>query len=198
MKIILLTILLFLIDQLSKIFVRGFSLPLLNINHNGFNIGETKPVINNCFHITLVENPGIAFGIVPGDFLKDFILILTILLCLGFLGFLVYARNSDMKVRFSVGLILAGAAGNLFDRIFYGYFYNYAPLFKGNVVDFLDVKFFKFFLFGHIPGNYVFNFADLSITIGVSILIYMIIKSKKEETEKTLVQQFVEERRDSV
>ena len=170
---------------------------MFNINHNGLNLGETKPVINNLFHITLVENPGIAFGIVPGAFLKDFILILTILLCLGFLGFLVFARNADFKVRFSVGLILAGAAGNLFDRIFYGYFYNYAPLFQGNVVDFLDVKFFKFFLFGHIPGNYVFNFADLSITIGVIILIYMITKSKKEEKEKILVQQFIEERQDS-
>ena len=95
-------------------------------------------------------------------------------------------------------MINTGAAGNLFDRIFYGYFYNYAPLFEGNVVDFLDVKFFKFFLFGHIPGNYVFNFADLSITIGVIILIYLIIKSKKEEEEKTLVQQFVEERQDSI
>ena len=169
---------------------------MFNINHNGLNLGETKPVINNLFHITLVENPGIAFGIVPGAFLKDFILILTILLCLGFLGFLVFARDADFKVRLSVGLILAGAAGNLFDRIFYGYFYNYAPLFQGNVVDFLDVKFFKFFLFGHIPGNYVFNFADLSITIGVIILIYMITKSKKEEKEKILVQQFIEERQD--
>ena len=198
MKIIFLTILLFVIDQLSKLFVRGFSLPWLNINHNGFNLGETKPVINNFFHITLVENPGIAFGIVPGAFLKDFILILTIVLCFGFFVFLLLARNADLRVRFSVGLILAGAAGNLFDRIFYGYFYNYAPLFQGNVVDFLDVKFFKFFLFGHIPGNYVFNFADLSITIGVIILFYLIINSKKEEKEKTLVQKFVEERQDSL
>jgi len=197
-KIIFLTLLLFLIDQLSKLFVRGFSLPLLNINHNGFNLGETKPVINNFLHITLVENPGIAFGIVPGDFLKDFILILTIVLCLGFFGYLILARNADFKVRFSVGLILAGAAGNLFDRIFYGYFYNYAPLFQGNVVDFIDVKFFKSFLFGHIPGNYVFNFADLSITMGVFMIIYLIIKSKKEEKDKTLVQQLVEERQDSL
>jgi len=196
-KIIFLTILLFVIDQLSKIFVRGFSLPWLNINHTGFNLGETKPVINNFFHITLVENPGIAFGIIPGAFLKDFILILTILLCLAFFGFLVLARNADLKVRFSVGLILAGAAGNLFDRIFYGYFYNYAPLFQGNVVDFLDVKFFKFFLFGHIPGNYVFNFADLSITLGVIVLIFIIMKSKKESKEKALLQQFAEERQDS-
>ena len=198
MKIIFLTILLFVIDQLSKIFVRGFSLPWLNINHNGFNLGETKPVINNLFHITLVENPGIAFGIIPGAFLKDFILILTILLCFGFFAFLLLARNADLKVRFSVGLILAGAAGNLFDRIFYGYFYNYAPLFQGNVVDFLDVKFFQFFLFGHIPGSYVFNIADLSITMGVFMIIYLIIKSKKEERDKTLVQQLVEERQDSL
>ncbi|MGB5287672.1 MAG: signal peptidase II, partial [Ignavibacteriaceae bacterium] len=70
--------------------------------------------------------------------------------------------------------------------------------FQGNVVDFLDVKFFKFFLFGHIPGNYVFNFADLSITVGVGILIYLIIKSKKEEKEKTLVRHYAEERQDSL
>jgi signal peptidase II len=196
LKTIFLTFLLFLADQFSKLFVRGFNLPLFNLKHSGFYLGESKPVINNFLHITLVENPGIAFGIIPGAFLKDLILIITILLCFGFFGFLLFSKNADTRVRISVGLILAGAAGNLFDRIFYGYLYNYAPLFQGNVVDFLDVKFFKFFIFTQMPGNYVFNFADLSITTGIIFLIYLILKFKKQKEETVLVQTLIEERQD--
>ncbi|MCW8823366.1 MAG: signal peptidase II [Ignavibacteriaceae bacterium] len=196
MKIIFLTFLLFLTDQLSKLLVRGFSLPWFNLKHSGFYLGESKPVINNFLHITLVENPGIAFGIIPGVFIKDLILIITILLCLGFFGFLIFSKDADRRVRISVGLILAGAAGNLFDRVFYGYFYNYAPLFQGKVVDFLDVKFFKFFMFGNLTGNYVFNFADLSITAGIITLIYLTLKFKKKREDTIIVQKLVEERQD--
>ena len=83
-------------------------------------------------------------------------------------------------------LILGGAAGNLFDRIFYGYFYNYAPLFQGNVVDFLDIRFFKLFIFDNIHGNYVFNFADISILSGVFILIYLILSMKSKKKDKDI------------
>ena len=196
MKTVFLTLLLFLIDQFSKLLVRGFSLPWINLKHSGFYLGESKPLINNFLHITLVENPGIAFGIIPGAFLKDLILVITILLCAGFLSFLLFSKDADSRVRISVALILAGAAGNLFDRIFYGYFYNYAPLFQGNVVDFLDVKFLKFFMFGNIPGNFVFNFADLSITAGIFTLTYLIMKFKKQREETDMVQKLVEERQD--
>jgi signal peptidase II len=196
LKTIFLTFLLFLTDQFTKLLVRGFSLPWINVKHNGFYLGESKPLIKNFLHITLVENPGIAFGIIPGVFLKDLILIITVLLCLGFFGFLLFSKDADRRVRISVGLILAGAAGNLFDRIFYGYFYNYAPLFHGNVVDFLDVKFFKFFMFYNIPGNFVFNFADLSITAGIITLTYLIMKYKKQRKEIVIVQKLIEERQD--
>jgi signal peptidase II len=196
LKIIFLTFLLFLTDQLSKLLVRGFSLPWFNLKHRGFYLGESKPVINNFLHITLVENPGIAFGIIPGAFIKDLILIITILLCLGFFGFLFFSKDADRRVRISVGLILAGAAGNLFDRVFYGYFYNYAPLFQGKVVDFLDVKLFKFFMFGNLTGNYIFNFADLSITVGIITLIYLTLKYKRKREETIIVQKHVEERQD--
>lgn len=196
MKILLLSLILFLIDQISKVLVRGFSLPWLNINHKGLYLGESKPVINDVLHITMVENPGIAFGIDPGESLRDLILIITILTCIGFLAYLVFAKNADNKVRISVALILGGAAGNLFDRIFYGLFYNYAPLFQGNVVDFLDIRLFRFFIFDNIHGNYVFNFADLSILSGVFILIYLILSMKSKEKEKNLVPQIVEDRED--
>lgn len=196
MKILLLSLFLFLIDQISKLLVRGISLPWLNINHKGFHPGESKPVINDVLHVTLVENPGIAFGIDPGESLRDLILIVTILTCIGFLAYLVFAKNADNKVRISVALILGGAAGNLFDRIFYGFFYNYAPLFQGKVVDFLDIRLFRFYIFDNIHGNYVFNFADISILSGVFILIYLILSLKSKEKEKKLVPQLVDDRED--
>lgn len=196
MKIFFLTLLLFITDQLSKIFVKGFSLPFLNIKHTGLGLGETKPLINNVLNVTLVENPGIAFGIIPGSVFKELLLILTILLCIGLVIYLITAKNVDRKVRISIGLILAGAAGNLFDRIFYGYFFDYAPLFHGRVVDFLDVKIFKIFMFGDKLGNYIFNFADLTITIGIFTLIYIIFRMKNQSKEIMLIQTLAEETQD--
>jgi len=197
LKIIFLSLILFLIDQISKLIVRGFNLPWFNLNYNGLYPGESKPVINNVLHLTLVENPGIAFGIDPGESFRDLILIITILTCIGFLAYLIFAKNADNKVRISIALILGGAAGNLFDRIFYGYFYNYAPLFQGNVVDFLDIRLFRLFIFDNIQGNYVFNFADLSILSGVFILIYLILSMKNKKKENNLVPQLVEDSEDA-
>jgi len=197
LKIIFLSLTLFLVDQISKIIVRGFSFPLFNININGLYPGESKPLISNILHITLVENPGIAFGIDPGESLRDLILIITILTCISFFLYLVYAKKADIKTRIAIALILGGAAGNLFDRIFYGIIYNYARLFQGNVVDFLDVRIFRLFLFDNIHGNYVFNFADVSILSGVFLLIYLILSSKRNKTVKDMVPQVVDDREDS-
>ena len=197
MKIIFLSLTIFFIDQVSKIIVRGFSFPLFNVKLNGLYAGESKPLIQNVLHITLVENPGIAFGIDPGESLRDLILIITILTCIGFFVYLMIVKNADTKIRIAVALILGGAIGNLFDRIFYGIFYNYAPLFQGNVVDFLDVRIFKIFLFDNIHGNYVFNFADVSILSGVFLLIYLILSSKKQKNVKELIPQIVDDKEDS-
>lgn len=197
MKIIFLPLTLFLIDQISKIIVRGFNFPLFKINFNGLSPGESKPLINNVVHITLIENPGIAFGIDPGESLRDLILIATTLTCISFFVYLVYAKKSNIKTRIAIALILGGAVGNLFDRIFYGIIYNYAPLFQGNVVDFLDIRIFKFFLFDNVHGNYVFNFADVSILSGVFLLIYLIMSSKKQKNVSDLVPQVIEDREES-
>ena len=197
MRIIFLPLSLFLIDQISKIIVRGFSLPLLNIKVEGLSPGESKPLINNIFHITLVENSGIAFGIDPGESLKDLILILTIFICISFIIYLIYAKRSDIKSKVAIALILGGALGNLFDRVFYGVFYNYAPLFQGNVVDFLDIRIFKLFLFDNIHGNYVFNFADVSILSGVFFLIYLILSSKRKKAVRELIPQVIEDREET-
>lgn len=170
---------------------------MFNINLDGLYPGESKPLISNVLHITLVENPGIAFGINPGESIRDLILIITILTCVGFFAYLMLAKNADIKIRIAIALILGGATGNLFDRIFYGIFYNYAPLFQGNVVDFLDVRFFRFFLFDNIHGNYVFNFADVTILSGVFLLIFLILTSKRNKTVKDMVPEVVDDREDS-
>jgi signal peptidase II len=196
LKILFLSLILFLIDQICKVLARGFSLSWFDINYSGLYLGESKPLLKDVLHITLVENPGIAFGIDPGESLRDLILVITILTCVGIFAYLLFAKNADRRVRIAVALILGGAAGNLFDRIFYGYFYNYAPLFQGNVVDFLDIRFFRFFIFDDIHGNYVFNFADVSILSGVFILIFLILRMKSKGTEKSLVPQLVEDRED--
>ena len=125
------------------------------------------------------------------------ILIITILTCIGFFVYLMIVKNADTKIRIAVALILGGAVGNLFDRIVYGIIYNYAPLFQGNVVDFLDVRIFKIFLFDNIHGNYVFNFADVSILSGVFLLIYLILSSKKQKNVKGLIPQIVDDKEDS-
>jgi signal peptidase II len=182
-----------LIDQVSKLFVRGISLPFFNISYGGLSPGESRSLIDNLLNITLVENPGIAFGIDPGESLRDLILIITILTCVSFFVYLLVAKKADIKARIAIAFILGGAAGNLFDRIFYGIIYNYAPLFQGNVVDFLDIRIFKFFIFDNMHGNYVFNFADVSILSGVSLLIYLIISSKKRKNHENLVPQVVED-----
>jgi len=196
LKILFLSLILFLIDQISKVLARGFNLSWFDINYSGLYLGESKPLIKDVLHITLVENPGIAFGIDPGESLRDLILVITILTCIGIFAYLLFAKNADRRVRIAIALILGGASGNLFDRIFYGYFYNYAPLFQGNVVDFLDIRFFRFFIFDDIHGNYVFNFADISILSGVFILIFLILRMKSKRTEKSLVPQLVEDRED--
>jgi signal peptidase II len=73
--------------------------------------------------------------------------------------------------------------------MFYGIFYEYAPLFHGKVVDFLDIDFFKFNLLGRSFDRWpIFNIADSAVTIGVLILIFF-YRSEKLEDETQAVEQ---------
>ena len=64
-------------------------------------------------------------------------------------------------------------------------------------MDFLDIRLFRLFIFDNIQGNYVFNFADLSILSGVFILIYLILSMKNKKKENNLVPQLVEDSEDA-
>ena len=70
MRVLYLTLGIVIADQLSKIFVKGFSIPFLNINFSGMLYGDSIPVFGDFFKLTFVENPGMAFGVDLGDSLK--------------------------------------------------------------------------------------------------------------------------------
>lgn len=180
MRLILISFLIFLADQISKIYVKGFYFPFFNLEHAGLPKSRSIPVINKFLYITPVENPGIAFGIDLGPDFKLIISVFTVIATIGLLIYFYRIRKGDFLMRFSIAVILGGALGNLMDRIFYGYFYGYGHLFSGNVVDFLDIRLFGFFFMNKTFGIYVFNVADVAITIGVAIMLFALTKKRKQ------------------
>jgi signal peptidase II len=116
--------------------------------------GVSIPVIKGFFHFTLVYNRGAAFGMLK-DQLPFFIL--TSVIAIFFILF--HLKKSTVMEKLALGFILAGAIGNLIDRIFLGY-----------VIDFLDF---------HIEPNLywpVFNVADSAITIGACMLGWLLLR----------------------
>ena len=178
MKVFFVSFIVVLVDQLSKLFVKGFNIPGLSMDFVGLQSGNSIPLISHIFSISLVENPGIAFGIDFGSNFKLLISIFTLISSLALIFYIFKYKKEQRSIRISLALILGGAIGNLIDRIFYGIFYHYAPLFHGKVVDFCDFRMFDFFIFNHTFGNYVFNLADVSVTAGVILLLYALNKKK--------------------
>ncbi len=193
MKLLFVSFLILLADQVSKFYVKGFYLPLLDFEHSGLPQSRSIPVIDKLLYITPIENPGIAFGIDFGPEFKTFISVITIIATLALAIYFFSIKKEDVSIRLSVAMILGGAMGNLVDRVFYGYIFGYASILSGNVVDFLDLRLFGFFLMNKTFSIYVFNIADIAITIGVFALLYTISKKRKEirtpetaEVENTL------------
>ena len=136
-------LLIFLLDRVSKIYVI-----YLDKEFFGSEILSSK-----FLNIRLIFNEGIAFGLFSFDdkMLYD---ILTILILIVIIALILMTLGSQGAKKYSLLMILGGALGNVFDRLFYR-----------AVPDFLDF---------HV-GNYhwfIFNVADIFITLGV---IFMII-----------------------
>lgn len=188
-KAYLVAIIVLLIDQISKIYVKTH-MPL----------DDWFMVLNqDWFRIHFIENEGMAWGAkIPGSYGK---LILTLFRIVAVVGIGWWLKDSVKKgyssyLIFSIALILAGAFGNIVDSVFYGLIFDqstpthvatlfadehYGTLFHGKVVDMFyfpiikDAQFpewlpiwggekFSFF-------NAIFNVADAAISIGVGILI---------------------------
>lgn len=164
------SIILILIDQVTKILIKGFT--GLGVNIKGFDYGERIEVIGQYLQFTFVENPGMAFSIEFGGgkiFLSLFSIIASILLAL----YINKMENKPLGFQIAVLLIFAGATGNMIDRVFYGLIYDYSSIFYGKVVDFIlvDIPDISF-----LGKNYdyfpVFNIADSCVSIGIVLLLF--------------------------
>ena len=151
MKILFVSAIMVFADQISKTVVR-----------NTMSLYESIPVIPDFFHLTYVTNDGMAFGI---NFpLGIYVFSAISIIFTGFLFWYLWSiKDDEIVVRTGVALILAGAIGNLIDRIF-----------LGEVVDFLD------FMIGDFHW-YVFNVADSCVTVGLGFVLYdsLILNQKK-------------------
>jgi signal peptidase II len=189
MKVLYYSLVVVLIDQISKLLVKGFKIPFLGINHRGLKINSSIKIIDELIQITHVENYGLAFGIDFGRNFKVLLTIFTIVAALLILYYLYISRYKDFKIRLAIALIFGGAIGNIIDRIFYGVIYGYAPLFHGRVVDFIHIDFFDYTLFGRTYQSLpIFNFADVAVLVGIVMLLYLSFRTKIEpELEENLL-----------
>ncbi len=133
------------LDRVTKIAVAS-AMPLY----------DAKPIIGGFFDLVHTRNTGIAFSLLDdaGPLVKDILIPLFSLAAAGLVVYLLWKSGpATRRMQFGLTLILAGAAGNLYDRFVYGY-----------VVDFLDFYVGSY----HWPA---FNVADSCITIGAGLLL---------------------------
>ena len=198
-KIIAITVLILLIDQFSKIYVKTH-----------FYLGESINVFGlDWFKLTFVENPGMAYGLHFGGLWGKYaLIILRIALAIGmvvlFKKWLKEGASNYLII--PMAMIFAGAIGNVFDGIFYGVIFDsgtfydtaserwidyggvskltafgdgYSDLMKGCVVDMLHFPLVDTTWPDWVPifgGNrieffkYIFNVADSAITVGALFL----------------------------
>jgi len=184
---LLVVLLILIIDQIFKIWIKTH-----------FYLGEEKRVIGNWFLLHFVENRGMAFGFEFAGRLGK--VLLTLFRLVAATAIMIYLLKLIKKgiptgLVISISMIFAGAVGNIFDSAFYGLIFTdsygrvaeflpqgggYETFLHGSVVDMLFFPIIKgswplwspfnagepFLLF-----RPVFNIADSSITIGITIIL---------------------------
>ena len=149
----LLVVSIFTLDRVSKYIILEKSKALEVLNIN----------VNSFLNFNLVWNNGIAFGLLSfnENFYYHSITFLIILITVLIVWF-AYKSNGLEKISFL--MITGGSLGNIFDRLYYS-----------SVIDFIDLNYNNFHWF-------IFNVADIFITLGVVVLIILeIFKLKKNE-----------------
>ena len=140
----------FLLDRLSKIYVL-----ILDKKNFGSEIFTSKYL-----NISLIWNDGIAFGLLSFNERFFYNILTSIILIIILIIFFMLLKSEGLK-KYSLLMILGGALGNVFDRIF-----------TKAVPDFIDFHIGNFHWF-------IFNVADIFITIGVIFMILIEIFDKK-------------------
>jgi len=146
-------LLIFLFDRISKIYVIYLDNKLF-----GSEIFSSK-----FLNFTLIWNEGIAFGLFSFNE-KIFYNILTIIILIIILIIFIMTIKSDGFKKYTLLMILGGALGNVFDRLYY----NAVP-------DFIDFHIGNFHWF-------IFNVADIFITIGIIFMVIMELFNKNQTT----------------
>lgn len=202
---ILVVILVLVIDQVSKIWVKT--------NMSLYEMHE----ITSWFKIYFVENPGMAFGMELGSgeskaYGKLFLSLFRIV-AIGFIGYYMYRivkQGYQNGYIVCIALILAGAFGNIIDSVFYGEIFSasyqghvasFVPLGEG-YSDWLHGKVVDMLYFPLIEGTFptwfpvwggenftffspIFNIADSAITVGIFLLLIFYRKTLSSSLEKT-------------
>lgn len=200
---VLLVIVILLVDQISKFWVK-----------TNMTLGQEFSVFGNWFLIHFTENNGMAFGLeISGEYGKMILSIFRLLAIGGIIWYIFHLikLSAPKGLVISVSLILAGAMGNIIDSAFYGLIFNEsyftpAVLFpeEGGYASFLHGRVVDMFYFPIVNGFYpdwvpwlgskqfiffrpVFNIADTAITTGVliTLIFYRSWFNKKPEENET-------------
>ena len=137
------------IDQLVKLLILS-----------SMTLGLSIPVCPGVFHITYIQNPGAAFGILVEQrwiFIVASVILLVVAVC-----FYQRLQKESPAIKYGTALLLGGAMGNLIDRIW-----------RGQVIDFLDFRVWP-----------VFNIADIAIVIGVGGIMYALLQQDGKEADR--------------
>jgi signal peptidase II len=197
-KILLVTFLILLIDQASKIYIKTH-----------FNLDDSISVFPG-FKLTFVENPGMAYGLHFGGVIGKYFLVIVRIFLIGGMIYLFkkwLQRGESNYLLIPMSMIFAGAIGNLIDGMFYGLIFDsgtvydasidrwigyggvsklvpfgegYSTFMRGCVVDMLHFPLVDW----NVPENfpliggkhieffkYIFNVADSAITVGAILLL---------------------------
>ncbi len=151
MKKIIIILTIFFFDRITKIY-------LLNLQENGTDIDF---YINPFLNFYLVWNTGIGFGLASLES-NIYYHVLTFIIAIINIGLIYFLIKSKGIYQYLIAIVVGGSLGNLFDRVYY-----YA------VPDFIDL---------HL-GNYhwfIFNVADIFISVGIiGLIIVELIKKEK-------------------
>ena len=149
-------LIIFFLDRISKLFV---------IYHDELN-SNSEIYSSKFLNINLIWNEGIAFGLF--SFNENYLYnLLTFLIFIVIIFIIFMIRKSDPVRKYALLLVLGGAFGNFFDRLVYK-----------AVPDFIDFHVGNFHWF-------IFNVADIFITIGIFFMIIIELTSKNKIHEKS-------------
>ena len=147
-------LIIFLVDRFSKLYI-------LSVLENS---GEVDIYINSYINFILVWNSGIGFGLFSFDDSLIYNLITILIVSINLIIIYFIIKSKDVRSYFFL-IILGGSLGNLFDRIYYS-----------AVLDFIDVSYKGYHWF-------IFNVADIFISIGIICLIFAELLNYKKNNE---------------